>query len=699
MESRVSIPVAARTSLSRRIPLAAQTAKRALRSDDVYRLRDVHDPQRSPDGKWVAYTVSTVDTARDRNISHIWIVSWDGMQQMQLTNSPESESSPRWSPDGEWLTFLSSGEGGDGAQLWRVKPRGGVPERVSSVPGGIVDYAWSPNSKWLVLVVSDTDAAKPKSGTKPPIVIDRYHFKTDPGGYVLGAHDHLALFDLAEQRVEPLTSGAFDDSDPVWSPDGTRIAFVSKRVAGDPDRSVNDDIFVINAQRGAQPKRLTTYDGEDDGRIAWSPDGTRIAYLTGVGLPDHSFRMWKLAVIPSDGGTSTMLSASLDRQVIEPAWSVDGSSIYVLEEDDRSQYVAKVSASGGRVERVAGEKRMITSLAIGRDGAATLTAASDSEPPEIYALEGTTLRRLTHQNDAWLREVQLGTTEEFASRGSDGYEVHGLIVKPAAFVAGRRYPTLLRIHGGPACCQDSHAFNIERELFAANGYVVVAANYRGSRGRGARHQRAIVGGTKEKEVSDLLGAIDYAVKSWCRGPRAARRWRMEQRRHSHRSDHRGRPSLQGSDRGRGQRERARELRHGSVHARDGHRAVDKSAGVDQAFLRLLSRETDHHTNSVHGRRQRLQRADRRKRADVRGVASSARADGVDHLSRPASQHIDAELQEGSARSLRCVVRQVREEGGGGELQVGNDRETHAVNICSRGWQRASVLRLVATWLR
>ncbi len=656
-------------------PLAAQTGKRALRSDDLYRLRDVHDPQRSPDGKWVAYTVSTVDTARDRNIAHIWIVSWDGTQQMQLTKSPESESSPRWSPDGAWLTFLSSGDGSDGAQLWRVRPHGGVPERVSSVPGGIVDYAWSPNTRWLVLVVSDTGAAKSKSGTKPPIVIDRYHFKTDPGGYVLDAHDHLALLDLAEQRVEPLTSGPFDDSDPVWSPDGTRIAFVSKRVAGDPDRSVNDDIFVINAQRGAQPKRLTTYDGEDDGRIAWSPDGSRIAYLTGVGLPDHSFRMWKLAVIPSDGGTSTVLSASLDRQVIEPAWSVDGSSIYVLEEDDRSQYVAKVSASGGRVERVAGEKRMITSLAIGRDGAATLTAASDSEPPEIYALDGTTLRRLTHQNDAWLREVQLGTTEEFASRGKDGYEVHGLIVKPAAFVAGRRYPTLLRIHGGPACCQDSHAFNIERELFAANGYVVVAANYRGSRGRGARHQRAIVGGTKEREVSDLLGAIDYAVKAgaadsarlgvggWSNGAILTDQIIAV--------DHRFKAAIAGA---------------GSANALASYGTdqytpetdtgpwINPQAWIRRSYAFYHARQITTPTLFMGGDRD-FNVPIAGSEQNVRGIASSARADGVDHLSRPAPQHIDAELQEGSARSLRCVVRQVFEEDGGVYRTVTIDKPT------------------------
>ena len=514
------------------VPGLAFAQKRPLAPDDVYNVRDVRDPQRSPDGKWVAYVVSRAIKDGDKNDTDIWMASWDGKEDIQVTSSAEGESQPRWSPDNKYLSFVSSRQGAKGGQLWLLNRAGGEAVKVSDVKGGVSEYAWAPDGKRLVFIVSEPDPRDPKDDDKdadkkktpPPIVIDRYQFKQDVSGYLRNARTHLYLFDVASKKAEALTSGIlYDETAPVWSPDGTQIAFVSKRGTGDIDRHDNTDVWVIDAKPGAQPRQVTTSTASDEGPLSWSPDGKQIAYVNGEELKYSAYNQNKLTIISVAGGQARTIAGSLDRPVRTPIWSKDGSSLTFIVVDDRSQYPARIalSAAGsakaagdgsGRVERLVTAKGVVGNLSAGApDGAFAVLASTDIEPPEVAALENGKLRRLSHQNDEWLSKVMLGTTEDFTSTSSDGTEVHGLIVKPATYQPGRKYPTLLRIHGGPNG-QDEHSFSFERELLAANGYVVVAVNYRGSNGRGSAYQKSIFADWGDKEVIDLLGAMDYVQK-------------------------------------------------------------------------------------------------------------------------------------------------------------------------------------------
>ena len=501
---------------------SAQQAKRAVTLDDLTRVRTVGDPQRSPDGRWVAYTVGTINAEQDKRDTDIWMVSWDGKDQVRLTFSPDSESAPRWSPDGRHLAFLASRgteeEKKKGAQVWLLDRKGGEAQQLTDIKGGVADYAWSPDSTRLALVVSPVDPDDEpeklegwKRKAQPPIVVDRYHFKQDRDGYLKRLYAHLWVFDVASKKAEALTSGEFDDASPAWSPDGTRIAFVSNRSLPDPDRTEDTNIYVVDAKPGAEPRQLTTFPGPDSGRPAWSPDGQWIAYLQGDEPRLSAYQLEKLALVPAAGGAARVLTQALDRPVYGPlVWAPDGKALTFLVADDRAAYVGRTTVAGGAVERLTTGRRTVAGMSAGPDSALAVLSGTSGELDEVHALEGGTLRRLTHQNDAWLGELQLATTDDFTSTSKDGTIVNGLMVKPAGYAAGQRYPMILYIHGGPNG-QDDYSFCFDCEYFAANGYLVLAVNYRGSSGRGSAFQKAIYGDWGNREVVDLLGAVDRAV--------------------------------------------------------------------------------------------------------------------------------------------------------------------------------------------
>ena len=485
----------------------------------------------------MAYTVATIDAEKDRRNTDVWMVKWDGSDQLQLTSSPDGESSPRWSPDNKYLAFVAS-RGTDeekkkGGQIWLLNRAGGEAQKVSDFKGGVSDIQWSPDSTRLLFTADDQDPADEpekmdgwKRKTAPPIVIDRYHFKEDRSGYLKHLYNHIGIFDLATKTAKIITSGNTDDSSPSWSPDGKQIAFLSKRGHADPDRTSNEDLWIVEAREGAEPRQLTkTADGEG-GRPAWSPDGSRIAVLVSDNDQNTAYGMNKLIVVPSNPpqqiGPSTrptVYMSELDRAVSNVAWSADGQHISFLLQDDRTNHVAMVPAENpnGQIQRKTSGRRVISALNAGKDGNFAVLATEPNKFTEVYALDGGNLRPLTKHNQKLLDELQLATTEDFQSKSKDGTDVHGLIVKPAGYKPGTKYPTLLIVHGGPNG-QDQHAFSFDREFLAANGYVVLAINYRGSAGRGNAWQKAIHGDWGNLEVVDLLGAVDEAVKQGIADP-------------------------------------------------------------------------------------------------------------------------------------------------------------------------------------
>jgi len=502
--------------------LPAQGAsKRPLTAGDIYRMRSVNDPQLSPDGNWVAYTVSSVDSAKDKNDTDVWMASWDGAQNIRLTSTPDGESSPRWSPDGRYLAFVSGRQEGKGGQIWLLDRRGGEAQRITQIKGGVSEYQWSPDSRRIVVVVDEeTDSALKKDTaekkTPKPIVIDRYQFKRDVTGYLQTKRSHLSIFDVDTKKVEALTDGLDDDGGASWSPDGKSIAFV-RTPTREPSQVENSDIYVIEARAGAQPKRLTDFAGPDDGRLSWSPDSRWIAFVRGDEPRYYAYNLNKLAIVRSDGSEpAKVLTGSFDRAISSPRFSSDGRSVLATTADDRAQHLIRVRVPDGTVERIITGKRVVSGFTVGGDGRVAVLASTPERAPEVYAWDNGALRALTHQNDSLFAQLQLATTEDFSSRGKDGTEAHGLLVRPAGAPAGK-LPMILYIHGGPNG-QDSYSFSFDRELFAANGYAVLAVNYRGSSGRGSAYQKAIFADWGNKEVVDLLGAVDEAVKQGIADP-------------------------------------------------------------------------------------------------------------------------------------------------------------------------------------
>jgi dipeptidyl aminopeptidase/acylaminoacyl peptidase len=493
---------------------AAHAGQRVLAPDDYLKFADVTAPQVSPDGATVAYVVTTSDRDSDEPKDSIWLTNWEGTEHRQLTRG-ESASQPKFSPDGRYLSFVSARPADSKSQIWLLDMRGAEPRQMTHVGGEISRYAWSPDGKRIALVMSETiEGGK----TPKPIVIDTFHFKQDVDGYVTAqTRKHLYLLEVASGTLTALTTTSeYNDDLPAWSPDGKLIAYVSNH-RKDPEQSGVDEIYLVEARVGAVPRRLVEVFAPNHQRLAFSPDGKLLSLLQGLEPRLNAYITDRLAVVSVGDGHLRPLTDKLDRAVTAPFFSADGKSIGVLVEDDGSSYPARVDLGTGEIERLIPGPVTAHDQSVASGHTAVL-ASSDTQSAEVFALENHELRMLTSHNEALLTEIKFGAVENVSFKSRDGTEIHGQIVKPPSYVSGRKYPTILWIHGGPNG-QDQHELvpesycpPLERQLLAGQGYVVLAVNYRGSTGRGAKFARSIEADWGHKEVEDLLAGVDYAVR-------------------------------------------------------------------------------------------------------------------------------------------------------------------------------------------
>lgn len=497
-------------------PLFAQSP-RALEIDDLFAVRRVGDPQISPDGEWVAYTVRRTILEDEKSETRIWMVPAAGGAAIPMTAEGYSASRPRWSPDGKYLSFTASKNGGK-TQVWTLNRLGGEAQQLTEVEQGVSSYEWSPDGTRLLLSIrdpeeEDEEEGEEKSETREPWVIDRLQFKRDGAGYLTGdRHTHLYVFDVATKELTQITSGDYDESQAVWSPDGTRVAFVSNRTE-EPDANANSDIWIVgadNTDKGQTLLQVTAKPGSD-GSPAWSPDGRSIAYITVTQPEIIWYATNHLAVVSASGGEPRLLTVPVDRNFSGPRFSADGRWVYARLEDSAENHLVRVNAGNGRVERLTSGGIAVRDFELGAGGAMAVLVGHLDRPNEVFMVERNGLRQVTHENDELLAGLRLAEVKNVQFPSSDGTEIEGFIYLPPGYQEGLRYPTLLRIHGGPVS-QFSHSFNFEAQLFAANGYVVVTVNPRGSSGYGQEFSRAIWADWGNKDYEDVMAGVDYAIE-------------------------------------------------------------------------------------------------------------------------------------------------------------------------------------------
>jgi dipeptidyl aminopeptidase/acylaminoacyl peptidase len=483
--------------------------------DQYLALKSISEISASPDGQYIAYTVTSNDLEKDDTRDVVWVQPAAGGEPVQMTNSESDASSPKWSPDNRYLAVLSDRKD-DISQVWLLDRRGGDAQQLTQFKQDVDSFEWAPDSKRLLLTAEDPRPADLDEEERPnprPYVVDRLQFKKDYVGYLDRHRTHIYIIDVASGETRQVTSGDFDDSDPAWSPDSERIVFVSNRTEN-PDRNRNTDLWVVDITgKGTEPQRVTSSEAADDAP-AWSPDGLSIVYRSWASgkLPIYAIPL--LTVVDVETGVSSNIASLGETGVFTPRYSPDGGYLLAITEDHGEQNLVKVEVASGAVQSLVDGSDTVREFDVTNDGHVYALITRPQLPKEIFALHHDGPKQISFVNKSMMADVSAATLEKHRYQSKDGMDIETFIMFPPGYKKGKAYPGVLRIHGGPQEQYD-HRFHAKAQLLAGQGYVVVMPNPRGSFGYGHAFAEATYEDWGGMEYEDVMAAMDFAIsKGW-----------------------------------------------------------------------------------------------------------------------------------------------------------------------------------------